>query len=214
MNKRKWLVLAGAIAALCVLAWLLAGWNQAVSDDDDPIILQTAHSTFSKKEVIAMIDLNCRKYGLTLEDLHSDPGFWNQMVHDIVFEYAGAEIARELAPEYGLDQLSSEQKAAGAAYAESLLSDIEAIGEEPGEYLTVLGFTKESLIVYGENRVYETFLQERWAEKIELSADAETARYQKIINYTNNMQDEIEQRTKSGVIQVDMSPLLQEMDKS
>lgn len=203
----KYIVVAGiGICALLCVVLITAGKN------NNTIVLKTNSSTFTESHFLARIDLICRKYNLTSGDLYSDAGFWNQVVRDTVFEYAGAEIAREIVVQQGINQLSDIQRQEAEAYAVSVLDDIRAIGEDPDEYLAQLGFDQESLIVYAENQIFEAIVQEQWAGEIELSEDPGKAYYEKVLNYTKRMWEEIDARVAAEEYYLDISSLLQETE--
>lgn len=208
MAKRWQKILVAAIVILVAVVAVVL-WQGGLARGGDDVVLDTGKSVFTREHILARIDLTCRKYGMTSDELYEDPGFWNQMVNDIVFEYAGAEIAREYAAELGFEDLTSEQREEGENYAEQFYEQIATGDMDRTETLASVGFTEESLLVYGQNQVYEAMLKDLWAQSIELSQDATEAEYQKMVNYSQKMKQEIEHSVEEGKMKIDLSSLLQ-----
>lgn len=208
MAKRWQKILVAAIVILVAVVAVIL-WQGGLARGGDDVVLDTGKSVFTREHILARIDLTCRKYGMTSDELYEDPGFWNQMVNDIVFEYAGAEIAREYAAELGFEDLTSEQREEGENYAEQFYEQIATGDMDRTETLASVGFTEESLLVYGQNQVYEAMLKDLWAQSIELSQDATEAEYQKMVNYSQKMKQEIEHSVEEGKMKIDLSSLLQ-----
>lgn len=208
MAKRWQKILVAAIVILVAVVAVVL-WQGGLARGGDDVVLDTGKSVFTREYILARIDLTCRKYGMTSDELYEDPGFWNQMVNDIVFEYAGAEIAREYAAELGFEDLTSEQREEGENYAEQFYEQIATGDMDRAETLASVGFTEESLLVYGQNQVYEAVLKDLWAQSIELSQDATEAEYQKMVNYSQKMKQEIEHSVEEGKMKIDLSSLLQ-----
>ncbi|MDF3002895.1 MAG: hypothetical protein K0Q48_3014 [Bacillota bacterium] len=175
----------------------------------DPVILKTNENEYTESEVRARMALYCQKYSFTLEQLHDDPAFWNQMVEDIVYEYAGAEIARELSIQNSLGALNETEQKQAQAYYDALLADIDQMGEPQNRYLQKLGFTQDTLWTFSENQVYAARLLNYWAQDLVHSGDASKKDYENLLNYTRRMWDEIHARVDRGEYVINQSPLLQ-----
>lgn len=208
MAKRWQKILAAAIVILFAAVTVVL-WQGSLAGNGEYVVLDTGKNVFTREHILARIDLTCRKYGLTADELYEDAGFWNQMVNDIVFEYAGAEIAREYAAELGFEDLTPEQREEGENYAEQFYEQIGTGDMDRAEALASVGFTEESLLVYGQNQVYEAMLKDLWAQSMELSQDAMEAEYQKLVNYSQKMKQEIEHSVEEGKMKIDLSSLLQ-----
>ena len=212
MKSKLRLILGAAVLILIICAILFFQQSEAAGrKTDDRVILKTKESTFTESEIRTRMEMYCRKYSFTIEKLYDEPEFWNQMVKDIVYEYACAEISRALSAQNGLENLNDDELKQVQEHYDALLSDIEKIGEDQNSYLKRLGFSEETLWTFSENQVYSAKLMEYWAQDLEVSNEPSMASYEKLLNYTKRMWDEINQRVDSGEYSIDESPLLQKV---
>lgn len=200
--------LSGALITSYTALFLLQS-GAAEKNTHDPVILRTNENEYTESEVRARMGLYCQKYSFTLEQLHDDPAFWNQMVDDIVYEYAGAEIAREQSVQDGLGALDEAEQKQAQAYYEAFLADIDQMGEPQNRYLEKLGFTQNTLWTFSENQAYAGRLLKYWAQDLAPSGDASMKDYEALLNYTRRMWDEIHARVDSGEYVINETPLLQ-----
>lgn len=175
----------------------------------DPVILKTNENEYTGSEIRARMALYCQKYSFTMEQLHDDPAFWNQMVDDIVYEYASAEIARELCIQENPRALNETEQKQAQAYYDTLLADIDGMGEPQNRYLEKLGFTQDTLWTFSENQVYAARLLNYWSQDLVHSGDASKKNYENLLNYTRKMWNEIHARVDRGEYVINQSPLLQ-----
>jgi YesN/AraC family two-component response regulator len=214
MKKKLWLILGAAALILISCATLFFLQSEAAGKKtDDRVILKTKESTFTEREIRTRMEMYCRKYSFTIEKLYDEPEFWNQMVKDIVYEYAGAEIAREISEQNGLENLNDDELKQVQEHYDAFLSDIEKIGEDQNSYLKRLGFSEETLWTFSENQVYSAKLMDYWAQELDVSNEPSMASYEKLLNYTKRMWDEINNRVDRGEYAIDESSLLQKVSK-
>ena len=213
--KRKILLISGVavmIVIICMATLFMQSFVTA-QNTDDPVILRTKESLFTESEVSARMEMYCQKYSYTTDALYDTPEFWNQMVKDIVYEYAGAEIAREISDKIGLGDLDDGELKQAQTYYDTFLSDIEKMGENKSSFLKKLGFSEETLWTFSENQVYKARLIEYWAQDIELSDKPEMVTYEKLLNYTRRTWEEINAGVDSGEYVIDETSLLQKIKK-
>lgn len=203
MKKKVYCILLAAAAMIAAL--LLSGCSRP---EQDTVVLRLRDSSYTDKQILARMDLTCRKYNLTLEDLREDPTMWNKLAEDVVYEYAGAEIVTDLAQEYGLAQLNEEEEAQAQANYDAFLADIQAIGEDTASFLNELGLTEKGLMALSRARLYQDKVTALWAEDLELSEEEGMAKYQILLNYMKKISEQIDQRVSSGTYDRDLSPLL------
>lgn len=203
MKKKVYCILLAAAAM--IVALLLSGCSRP---EQDTVVLRLRDSSYTDKQILARMDLTCRKYNLTLEDLREDPTMWNKLAEDVVYEYAGAEIVTDLAQEYGLAQLNEEEEAQAQANYDAFLADIQAIGEDTASFLNELGLTEKGLMALSRARLYQDKVTALWAEDLELSEEEGMAKYQILLNYMKKISEQIDQRVSSGTYDRDLSPLL------
>lgn len=209
MAKRFRVFLLAVIVALCLLSvWIFLTRNS--SQDTDPVILRIHSAEFTQSEILARMDLTCRKYHLTLADVQEDPFMWNKLAEDIIYEYAGAEIARDLCEQYGLGSLTEGELEEAELFYDSVLSDIESIGEDPETYLVQMGFSEESMKTYSEDQIYADKLTQYWANDLNLEPEDDSAQYQILLHYMEKTWEEIDARVAAGEYLLDLSPLLLE----
>lgn len=189
-----------AVVAVALLA------HPAVNKD--PVVLRLRDSSFTSSQILARMDLTCRKYNLTLEDLREDPTMWNKLAEDVVYEYASAEIVTDLAQEHGLAQLSAEEEAWVQDNYDSFIADIQAIGEETASFLNGLGLTEKSLMALSRARLYQEKITALWAEDLDLAAEEGMANYQILLNYMKKISEQIDERIASGLYDRNLAPLL------
>ena len=108
-KKVCYILLAIVLAAAAVVAAVVLTKRSAPAQDT--VVLRLRDSSFTEGQILRRMELTCRKYNLTLDDLRDDPTMWNKLAEDVVYEYAGAEIVTDLAQEYGLAQLSESEQA-------------------------------------------------------------------------------------------------------
>lgn len=202
MKKKVFCIL---LAAAMLAAVLLTGCSRP---EQDTVVLRLREASFTDKQILARMDLTCRKYNLTLEDLREDPTMWNKLAEDVVYEYAGAEVVTDLAQEYGLAQLNEEEEAQAQANCDAFLADIQAIGEDTASFLNELGLTEKGLMALSRARLYQDKVTALWAEDLELSGEEGMANYQILLNYMKKISEQIDARVDSGVYERDLSPLL------
>ena len=202
MKKKVFCIL---LAAAMLAAVLLTGCSRP---EQDTVVLRLREASFTDKQILARMDLTCRKYNLTLEDLREDPTMWNKLAEDVVYEYAGAEVVTDLAQEYGLAQLNEEEEAQAQANCDAFLADIQAIGEDTASFLNELGLTEKGLMALSRARLYQDKVTALWAEDLELSEEEGMANYQILLNYMKKISEQIDARVDSGVYERDLSPLL------
>lgn len=203
MKKKVYCILLAAAAM--IVALLLSGCSRP---EQDTVVLRLRDSSYTDKQILARMDLTCRKYNLTLEDLREDPTMWNKLAEDVVYEYAGAEIVTDLAQEYGLAQLNEEEEAQAQANYDAFLADIQAIGEDTASFLNELGLTEKGLMALSRARLYQDKVTVLWAEDLELSEEEGMAKYQILLNYMKKISEQIDQRVSSGTYDRDLSSLL------
>ena len=214
MKRRQWLItgLAVIIGVGCTMIFLL--WpGVSAQNAGDPVVLKTKESVFTESQVRTRMDLYCKKYSYTTEKLYEEPKFWNQMVQDIVYEYASGEIAREISDKNQLGELNDGEIKQAQAFYDSVLSDIDKLGENQSNYLKRLGFTEKTLWTFSENQAYAARIQAYWAQDLKVSSDPAKASYEKLLNYTRRMWEEINARVDSGEYVIDESSLLQKVNE-
>ncbi|QOX62871.1 hypothetical protein FRZ06_05705 [Anoxybacterium hadale] len=210
MKRRLWLILgvSGALITSYTALFLLQS-GAAEQTIHDPVILKTNENEYTESEVRARMALYCQKYSFSMEQLHDDPAFWNQMVDDIVYEYASSEIARELCIQEEPGVLNETEQKEAQAYFDTLLADIDGMGESQNSYLEKLGFTQDTLWTLSENQAYAARLLNYWSQDLVHSGDASKKNYEDLLNYTRRMWDEIHARVDRGEYVINQSPLLQ-----
>ncbi len=206
MRRNVWRRVLAVMLAAVMAAGVLSAC--AARKEDDAVVLQLRDSAFTGSQVLAKMELTCRKYNLTLDDLREDPTMWNKLAEDVAYEYAGAEIVTDLAQEYGFDQLSAEEEAQAQAQYDSFLADIENIGEDATSFLNRLGLTEEGLMALSRARLYQEKVTALWAEDLELSDEEGMANYQILLNYMKRISEQIDERIASGLYARDLSSLL------
>ena len=180
---------------------LTAANEEAVKtiEASETIALKTDRSTYTQSQILAMMELTTREYELSLEDVREDPMIWNSLVKGTVFNYAAAEISRDLCREYGLDEFTHVEEAMAKTYYNGYLGKIEKIGENPENFLKKMGMTEETLMIYAEDQIYKTHLSDYLKQFIEdLSEESGMAELQALKNFEFRIQDEFDARVKSG----------------
>lgn len=196
MKKKAWIICIAVVSIVtCGAVLFLTGKGNSASKKE---VLRLKHSSFTQEEILARMDMVCRKYNLTMDDLREDPEMWNKLAEDVAYEYAGAEVAEDLAKECGLDTLTKDEEFAAQNVYDAFLSDLSSIGEDPKSYIATLGFTEESLKRYARAQIMEEKLTEFWAMDLDLSDEEGMADYQKKLNYMKTISDEIDRRVADG----------------
>lgn len=206
MRRSVWHRVLAVMLAAVMAAGVLSAC--AAQEEDDAVVLQLRDSAFTGSQILAKMELTCRKYNLTLDDLREDPTMWNKLAEDVAYEYAGAEIVTDLAQEYGFDQLNAEEEAWVQAQYDSFLADIESIGEDTTSFLNRLGLTEEGLMALSRARLYQEKVTTLWAGDLELSDEKGMANYQILLNYMKRISEQIDERITSGQYERDLSSIL------
>lgn len=206
MRRSVWHRVLAVMLAAVMAAGVLSAC--AAQKEDDAVVLQLRDSAFTGSQILAKMELTCRKYSLTLDDLREDPTMWNKLAEDVAYEYAGAEIVTDLAQEYGFDQLNAEEEAWVQAQYDSFLADIESIGEDTTSFLNRLGLTEEGLMALSRARLYQEKVTALWAGDLELSDEKGMANYQILLNYMKRILEQIDERIASGQYERDLSSIL------
>lgn len=175
------------------------------------IALKTDRSTYTQSQILAMMELTTREYNLSLEDVREDPMIWNSLVKGTVFNYAAAEISRDLCKEYGIDSFTHVEESLVKTYYNSYLGKIEKIGEKPEEFLQKMGMTEAALMTYSEDQIYKTHLSEHLKQFIEdLSEEEGMAQLQTLKNFEFRIQDEMDAKISSGTWLYNVDSMLME----
>jgi len=201
------------ILIVTALAFVLAGCGKAKEEDlsaanaeavkaleaSEEVAFKTDRSTYTQSQILAMMELTTREYEMTLDEVREDPLIWNSLVKGTIFNYAAAEISRDLCKEYGLDSFTHVEESLAKTYYNGILSKIEKIGEKPEEFLRKMGMTEEALMTYAEDQLYKTHLSDYLKQFIEdLSEEPGMAEMQALKNFEFRIQDEMDAKIKSG----------------
>lgn len=200
------------ILIVTALALVLVGCGEkkadtaAVNDEavktmeaSDEVAFKTDRSTYTQSQILAMMELTTREYEMSPEDVREDPLIWNSLVKGTIFNYAAAEISRDLCKEYGLDSFTHVEESLAKTYYNGILGKIEKIGEKPEEFLKKMGMTEETLMTYSEDQIYKTHLSDYLRQFIkDLSEESGMAELQALKNFEFRIQDEMDAKIKSG----------------
>lgn len=217
--KNKFRAIPAVVSLLLVCLLLVACGKTAetepssapASSGTGALVLKLENNEFTDSEILAMMDLTARSYTLNLEEVQEDVKIWNSLVDGTVYNYAAAEIARNLCTEYGLLDMTEDEKAEADAFYETTINSIKGIGEDPDEYLTKMGLSEEQLRTYSEDQIYKTHLSKYWFSQMpEASGDSGMAEFQELMNFTSKIWDVIHEKEADGSYFINESGLLLE----
>ena len=199
--KTRRRIVSFALVLLAILSLSLTACGSESAPANETVVLKLKNTEFTESQILAMMEYTAKSYKMTLDDVKEDVVIWNSLVDGVVYNYAAAEISRDLCREYGIDEISEEEQQQIDDFYDQFISTIKSIGEKPSKYLAKLGLTEETLRAYAEDQVYKTHLSSYWAED-------GASEYEELLNFTKKIWEEVDKRKADGIYSIDESTLL------